>query len=343
MLKCNNVELGEVETIIKVINEADSIVVTAHEFPDGDAVGSALAFSMFLRQIGKKVQLVLPLRQVGIGSILDGFETIIDTEDFDFQQMPSLLCCLDCSEPSRICDRRFMQWVTICPTINIDHHGKQLFGKWNYVVKDYSSTGELIYNLAQYADWKMDRTIAEALWMALVTDTNRFSKPACNADTLKCAAALASCGARVALLNDLIYAQDPWNNVQLRKHVYNSLRLLCNGEVALASLECNDFKETNCVKQDAAEFPLIPFGIKGVKLAALIYLPPDSPTKVRISLRSRPGKLPSAKLIAEYFGGSGHDDSAGAAVENSTVEKVCEEFTAHIEEIYRRLETEESR
>ena len=185
----------------------------------------------------------------------------------------------------------------------------------------------------------MNQSVAEALWMSLITDTNRFSKPACTPDTLRCAADLASYGARVGWLNDMIYGQDTWNNVQLRKRVYNSLRLLCNGMVALASLERCDFEETGCVKQDAAEFPLIPFGIQGVKVAALIYLPPDS-SKIRISLRSRLSELPSAKTIAEHFGGSGHEDSAGAAVEGS-VSRVCEDFTTYMETIWRTLKDEE--
>ena len=325
------------EGLLAAIGTAHSVVVTAHEFPDGDAVGSALALSSFLRKIGKDVQLVLPHRQIGIGSILEGAETIVDAENFDFSRRPDLLCCLDCSERSRICDRRFLAWLDDrCPCINIDHHGKQLFGDWNCVIRDFSSTGELVYRLALKAGWEMDRVIAEALWMALVTDTNRFSKPACTPETLRCAADLAGCGARVGWLNDMIYSQDTWNNVQLRKRVYDSLRLLCNGAVALASLERRDFEETGCVKQDAAEFPLIPFGIQGVKVAALIYLPPDS-DKVRVSLRSRPGPLPCAKAIAEHFGGSGHEDSAGAAVADS-VANVCADFSSYMEKLCSNLD-----
>lgn len=321
-----------IDDILNVFGKAESIVITAHEFPDGDAVGSSLALFFFLHRLGKDVRVVLPLRQIGVGSILEGARNIVDTEDFDFSRHPDLLCCLDCSDPSRICDVHFSEWIQDrCPCVNIDHHGKQLFGNWNYVIKDFSSTGELVYQIAKHAGWSLDRLIAEALWMSLVTDTNRFSKQTCTPNTLRYAADLAGNGARVGMLNDLIYEQDSWNNIQLRRKVYNSLKLLCNGSVALASLERRDFEETSCLKQDAAEFPLIPFGIQGVKVAALIYLPPDS-AKVRISLRSRSSSLPCAKTVAEHFGGSGHEDSAGAAV-NGTVIDICAEFCSYMEKI----------
>ena len=316
--------------IYVAIKEADSIIITAHEFPDGDAVGSSVALCTMLRQQGKDARILLPLQQIGIGSVLDGAEMIEDTAKFDFSRQPDILICLDCSEPSRICDSRFLEWIAQVPVLNIDHHGKQLFGKWNYVIKDYSSTGELIYNLATEAQWHINRQTAEAIWMALVTDTNRFSKPACTPATLQCAAALAAAGARIARLNELIYCQEPWNCVRLRKKVYDNLQLICNGSVAVATLERSAFEETGCVKQDASEFPLIPFYIQGVKIAAFIYLPPDS-GKVRVSLRSREGAPVTAKQIAEYFGGSGHEDSAGAAVLD-TVENVCKAFVEYMKQ-----------
>lgn len=316
--------------IFDAIENAATIVITAHEFPDGDAVGSSVALCTMLRQHGKNARILLPLQQVGIGNVLDGAEMIEDTASIDFTRRPDLLICLDCSEPSRVCDSRFLEWIAQVPVINIDHHGKQLFGKWNYVIRDYSSTGELIYNLATAAPWHIDRQTAEAIWMALVTDTNRFSKPACTPATLQCAAALAAAGARIARLNELIYCQEPWNCVRLRKKVYDNLRLLCNGTVALATLERSDFEETGCVKQDASEFPLIPFYIQGVKIAAFIYLPPDS-GKVRVSLRSREGAPVTAKQIAEHFGGSGHEDSAGAAVQD-TVENVRKAFVEYMKQ-----------
>ena len=320
--------------IFNAIKDAETIVITAHEFPDGDAVGSSVALCTMLRQQGKNARILLPLKQVGIGNVLDGAEMIEDTVEADFSRQPDLLICLDCSEPSRVCDSRFLEWIAQVPVINIDHHGKQLFGKWNYVIRDYSSTGELIYNLATATQWHIDRQTAEAIWMALVTDTNRFSKPACTPATLQCAAALAAAGARIARLNELIYCQEPWNCVRLRKKMYDNLQLICNGTVAVATLERRDFEETGCVKQDASEFPLIPFYIQGVKIAAFIYLPPDS-GKVRVSLRSRDGAPVTAKQIAEYFGGSGHEDSAGAAVQDS-VEHTRDEFIKymlHVESI----------
>ena len=299
-----------IDDILQCIKGKGRIILTGHKYPDGDAVGSALALYRLLRKQGKQVLVLFKKSQIGVSSILEDFASITDIGEYDFGLMPELLICLDCSDSKRICDERICGWIGRIPTINIDHHGKELFGDFNLVIKDYSSTGELVYDLAKAANWRLDRQAAESLWVSIVTDTNQFSRGV-QSSTMYCAAELLSLGVRASWLNDVLFLQEPINVFELRKRAVNSLELWNDGLVSVISLQVDDFEETGCTKQDTDNFPNIPLSIKGSKIAVFIY-PLMVRNEVRISFRSREGCPVSAKKIAEHFGGSGHEHSAGA-------------------------------
>ena len=299
--------------ILEFILPFKRVAVSAHTYPDGDAVGSCLAMAKLLTVFGKSATVILPKKDIGAVSVLDGFDMIVNPEDYDFSAAPDLFVCLDCSDPSRICDERIRAWVGKVPTLNIDHHGKQLFGNRNFVVNDASSTGELVYDFATAAGWKLDREIADALWCALVTDTNRFTLPSVTAETLHCAAALVEAGARVSYLSEAIYMSESPNVFDLRTRAMQSLQRWCGGKVAATALDSDDFAATGCTKQDAEEFPNIPRSIAGAKLSFYFYpFPVDQPIGARISVRSREDSPVTARMVAEHFGGAGHEHSAGA-------------------------------
>ena len=302
-----------VADILSLIGPARRVVLSAHAYPDGDAVGSSLAAADFLRALGKEAVVVMPKKDIGPVRALDGFADIVNPGDFDFAAPPDLFVCLDCAEPSRICDERLAALVGKVPTLNIDHHGKKLFGDLNYVVKDASSTGELVYDVATAAGWRIDRPTAEALWCAILTDTSRFTSPATTPSTLRAAAALAEKGVRIAWLAEQIYQREPFKAFDLRRRAINSLDRWFDGRVASIALSTDDFAETGCQKQDGETFPDIPNSLEGVQLAIFFYpFPVTDPGHTRISARSRPGSPVTAKDLATHFGGGGHEHAAAA-------------------------------
>ena len=320
------------QAIVNAIEIADTLVITAHQYPDGDAVGSALALYHVLKKRNKNVCVVLPKEQIGSASVLTGFEEIIDVADFDFNQYPDLLICLDCAQEDRICNPQFKTFLQTCPVVNIDHHGKVLFGTYNYVIRDYSCTGELIYNLCKFASWELSWEAAEAIWIALITDTGNFSKKSTGQSTFLCAAELLALGVR----NTFLYAavmQEPVNVVELRRRATNSLEFWGNNQVAAISLQKKDFLETGCVKKDTDEFPNIPLNIKGPVITAFVYpLNTDiNNDEIRLSLRSKEGAPICARSIAEHFGGAGHEDSAGA-VYHGTVDEAKTALKNYLEQ-----------
>lgn len=327
----DQIMLDGFDEVLKSLMAADRIVITAHELPDGDAVGSCLALKSFLTDKGKDAEVVLPTDDIGAASILDDIGSVKDLGKFDFSVLPDLLVCLDCADPSRLCDRRFRDWIGRVPTVNIDHHGKELFGDSNYVVVDASSTGELVFNLFETAGWTPTRSAAEAIWCALVTDTRRFSLPSTTASTLRCAAVLLECGARSARINDAIFSQESPAVFELRTRAMSSLERWCCGRVAAISLQPEDFAATGCRKKDADEFPEIPRGVKGASIALYFYPYPETkPEITKVSIRSREGAPLSARDIAVHFGGAGHADSAGVKF-NGTVAEAVGAVRAYLE------------
>lgn len=322
---------SDIRAALALIDAARRIVLTAHEYPDGDAVGSCLAMAAFLRAAGKDATVLLPRRDVGPVRCLDGFERVLDPDAWDFATTPDLLLALDCSEPRRFCDARLAAWIDHIPVLNIDHHGKQLFGNVNLVVRDASSTGELVCELARAAGWAIDRETAEALWCAILTDTSRFTSPSTTPSTLRAAAELAEKGARIAWLAEQIYQREPFHAFDLRRRAINSLERWFDGRVATVALSTSDFAETGCKKQDGETFPDIPNSLEGVQLAVFFYpFPVTDPGHTRISARSRPGSPVTAKDLATHFGGGGHEHSAAAtpALSIADTKKAVKEWLA---------------
>ena len=298
--------------IVNEINKASTIVITAHRYPDGDAIGSSLAMYDALTTLGKKVIPVFPKHQIGASKILPNFDKITDVADFDFEAQPDLFIALDCAEPKRFCDSRFCKLLERCTTINIDHHyGNPLFGNFNYVIEDYSSTGELIYNLMKFANWEISLDAAQAIWVSLITDTNNFAKPSAKQSTFFCAADLLGLGVPASDLHDAIMHESV-NVTNLRKRAYSSLEYWCNGQVAMIMVTKEDFRATQTQKKDIDEFPNIPLMIKGPTIAILIYPIMEEENTIRFSLRSKQGAKISAQEIAQHFGGAGHEDAAAA-------------------------------
>jgi len=310
-----------VADVLALIAPARRVALSAHQYPDGDAVGSCLAMADLLRAQGKEATVLLPRADVGPVRCLPGFDRVLDPDAWDFASPPDLFVCLDCADPSRICDDRIRDWVGKVPTLNVDHHGRQLFGTCNCVIKDASSTGELVFDLARAVGWPVSAEAAEALWCAILTDTNRFTTPATSPSTLRAAATLAETGVRIAWLAEQIYQREPFNAFDLRRRAVDSLERWSGGRVAVISLTPDDFAATGCRKQDGETFPEIPNSLEGVQLAVYFYpFPVSDPGHTRISARSRPGSPVTAKDLAAHFGGGGHEHSAAATPALSVAE-----------------------
>ena len=299
-----------IETVIARLEAATRVVITAHVSPDGDASGSSLALALLLRARGKNVRLAIPMNDLGAPGVLETFQSFRDESPIE---APDLLVCLDCATVARIAIPELRPHVGVWPTLNIDHHEtNQRYGHTNYVLGGSSSTGEVIYGIAMAAGWKIDRDVAEALWVAIVTDTGRFSYSSTAPSTLACGADLLSKGVRAPWLNDELFCVTDRKVLDIQRRALSSLETWFDGRAAIISLTADDYLETGCTKSCTETFADIPRSVRGSVIAVFLYRLPGDP-KTHASIRARAPF--SALPLASAFGGGGHNLAAGATLD----------------------------
>lgn len=308
--------------VSKALSSATRIAIATHRMPDGDAVGSAVALCLLLRGLGKTADVVIDRDAVGTPSIiLEGFGTYQVLGDLPYK--PDMVAFVDCANADRVAPQSMMQELPGIRTVSIDHHFGEQFTDLLYAVPDYSSAGELVYNLAMADNWAITPQIADALWVAIVTDTGRFSYKCTRPSTLRCAAHLVECGARYSFLNDAVYCQIPKKVMDIRAIAEGTLESHFDGFATTMYLKAEDYAATGCKKADTELFPEIPRSVAGTSVAIFLYVLPEDPSTVHASLRSRENaRGVSALDIATHLGGGGHTHSSGATVHDTTIEAI---------------------
>ena len=318
-------QLKEMRTAIGEMERARTVSIVTHRGPDGDAIGSSLALFLLLRAQGKDVRLYARLADIGAPRILEGLENLSAPESAEADcaaSLPDLLVCLDCASPDRISVPFLRDNLAKFRVLNIDHHqSNPRFGAASFVVDGASSTGELVWRIASEAGWSLDRRIAEALWVAIVTDTGRFSYSSTAPSTLECGAALMRCGIRQDRLNDEIFDKAPLNTMRLRARAYASLETWCDGKVAVIRLDAADYEACGCTKADSEDFVNIPRAVRGTVMSVFFYRSRRDENCTHLSIRSK--EPLSACAFAAIFGGGGHILAAGATIDCGISEAVA--------------------
>lgn len=292
------------------LDSARHVVITAHERPDGDALGSSLGLRRILAARGIKA------RVVGLHPIPPRYEFMLTAGEVepaagDWAGDADVVIALDCGAMDRL-----GAFVRDRPAgtrfINIDHHDSNThFGSMNWVDPTASSVGEMIVRFARHAGYDIPRAAAEALWVAIVTDTGRFSFENTSAAVLRLAADLLDCGVEPARVAGHVYHSVTEAELRLSERALGSLRLDEGGQVASVVLTEADFISCGCGPEDAHDVVDIPRRIAGVKVGFFCYeLAGQGITKV--SARSVPPY--NVAHFCRFFGGGGHKRAAGCTM-----------------------------
>lgn len=306
---------GAPAEVIRRIEEAKRILISGHVRPDGDSLGSMVALAHTLSALGKNAAGVVESRKtLGGPGFLRGVEDLLEPADLAGRSF-DLLLTVDCASADRLPECVREAAVKIPLWISIDHHcTNPFFAGVNWVRGGASSAGELVWRLIRTARWPLDDVSAEALWVAVITDTGRYAYDSTSASTLRCGADLVSRGVRTAYINDRLYCSFSQVAVELKRRAYQTLTV--DGELAWVQLTGRDFAEVGGTKADAEDVVEIPRSLVGNKVALFFYGPEDNaPGETRISIRTR-APLDATEL-AEKFGGGGHDRAAGCTIAES--------------------------
>jgi phosphoesterase RecJ-like protein len=198
--------------------------------------------------------------------------------------------------------------------VNIDHHHDNThFGTVNLVVGDASCTAEILWELAHALGVEITRSMAEALYIALITDTGRFMYENTGARAHLMAAELIEAGVDVAAVYRQLYQDLPFPRLQLLARALGGVRRFDNGRLTIAHLSRGDFGETGAIESDSEGVVDHLRSVEHTKVAVLIRELLDREGR-KVSLRSTDGHV-DVSVIARSLGGGGHRQAAGATTD----------------------------
>ena len=300
----------------RLLDSAGRILVSGHLSPDGDSLGSMIAMTRFLRNVGKEAFATADLNALGKLGFLEGVGDLIHVRKLRRQRKFDLLVAVDNGGFERM-PPEVKAVAEKIPRICIDHHvtNDGTFAQVSIVDPQASSTGELVWRFAKWCEWKLDRAVAEALWVAMITDSGRFAYDSTSPRTLRAAGDLLKYGVRTAWINDVIYGTFPRKAIELKRLAWRSLHVWKNRRVAEVTLTRDDFRAVRGTKADAEDIIEIPRSVARNEIALFFYQIPDRTKETRCSIRTR-GDW-DATVLAAKFGGGGHRKAAGCTIKAS--------------------------
>jgi bifunctional oligoribonuclease and PAP phosphatase NrnA len=309
-------QTADPSAVAEAIRGHDRFLVTTHENPDGDALGSLLASKLALDQLGKESVMYLggeaPLPAEYGFMPLEGLVRRLPEDAGE-----RVLLAVDCANESRLGpDPEVL--VSAPVVVNVDHHHDNTrFGTINLVVPDASSTGEVLRDVFRELDVRLTPEIAEALYIALVTDTGRFQYRNTTSKALRLAAELVDAGADVHRVFEGVYESVQFAKLKLLARALERAQIYEGGRLVISYLLRDDFAEVGAAEPYSEGIIDYLRAVEGADMAVLIREPPsrDGPTR-RISLRASADEIDVSR-IARAYGGGGHRQAAGFSSEDS--------------------------
>jgi phosphoesterase RecJ-like protein len=321
------------ERVAAEIRGRERFLLTAHEGPDGDALGSLLGMHRLLAQLGKDSVMFLAAKEfpLPIEYRFLPLEEVFHEAPADMADRAVVF--LDCGNV----DRMPVEFLTEPDRfkINIDHHhDNTLFGDVNLVEVDASCTAEIVYELAVLLGAEITPEMAAALYVGLVTDTGKFMYENTNARTHRIAADLIEAGVDVDETYRRLYEHVPIEKLRLLSRALEGIRRHCEGRLALAYIAAADYEASGAGEEMTEGIIDHLRSVEGARVAALIRDLGDRGRAARkVSLRSSDGAV-DVSAIARTHGGGGHKRAAGFSTDldpDELVSFICAEVTAQLD------------
>lgn len=298
------------------LRKASSVVVCAHVRPDGDAVGSVLGLTLALRAAGIAAVPTLADESPAPAtySFLPGHSLYVSARDLE---PPDVFVALDTPVPERLGAARPLA-DGARSTIMFDHHpDATAFGDICVCDASMAATGQIVWRFLGPLDVAPTAEIALPLYVALATDTGRFSYDNTTPDALRDAAAMLEAGVDPAYAARLVYQERSRASLLIEARAVERLRVVNGGRVAWTYLADDDFAETGALPEEAEHVVDAVRALGGVEVVVLLR---QKGSEVRGNLRAKSGA--DVGSVARAFGGGGHRAAAGLTVTDSDIESV---------------------
>jgi phosphoesterase RecJ-like protein len=318
------------KSIVEAILQAKKCVITSHKSPDGDSIGSSLALYHFIHALGKEATICHPDEAPGFLKWMQGADQIHSFEiepDFVVNELVAadLIFCLDYNSADRVGkDLQPILEQATAQKIMIDHHLNPS-DLCSIVVSETSvcSTAQLIFELIDHSGKLslLNETIAEAIYLGIMTDTGSFRFPSVQARTHEIAAQLIQVGLKHHQIHENVFDTNTLDRLRLRGYVLSEcLEIMPGYPIAFIAVTDEDLQRFNYVKGDTEGLVNVALSIEGIKAAAFFS---EKNGEVKISFRSK-GAYEVNVLAHDHFEGGGHKYAAGGISYlplNETIEK----------------------
>ncbi len=320
------------------------IVITMHQKPDGDAMGSSLGLYHFLIQFGHTVTVISPTNWASFLNWMPGCDKVLDYERCTEKgntiiQEADLIFCLDFNTLNRTKRMEEMLANAKAQRILIDHHQQPQTEMFTYGASDTtkSSTAEMVYDfMAASGDAdKINKDVAACIYTGVMTDTGSFRFPSTSAAVHLLVADLKQRGLEHSKVHEAVYDNFSENRLRFMGNVLlNRMEVFYEYNTALIAVPQNDLLKYDIKTGDTEGLVNYPLSIEGIKLAAIII---DRGEERKCSFRSK-GDFDVNTFARKYFGGGGHFNAAGGQ-SAAPLENVIEAFKTAMKENVNQLST----
>ncbi len=329
--------MKDLDEIFSLLPETKNIVITFHQKPDADAMGSGLALYNFLIQFNHDITVISPTNWPAFLNWMPGAKKVVDFEMHNDEAMKALkkaewLFCLDFNVLSRTKNMEPVIESLTCIKILIDHHQQPQTKIFDYGLSDTnkSSTAEMIFDFiinSGHAE-KINKEVAECLYAGVMTDTGSFRFNSTSAEVHRMVAKLKESGLDHSQIHENLF--DNFLEGRFRffgNTLLNRMEIFYEYNTALIAIPQKDLIKYNVKTGDTEGLVNFPLSIKGIKLAAVII---DRGDERKSSFRSK-GGFDVNTFARKYFNGGGHFNAAGGK-NKEPLEEVISKFKQAIKE-----------
>ena len=306
-----------IEQFYPILNQPFKAVITAHQKPDGDAMGSTLGLYHFLKQLGHEVTVISPTNWAQFLDWMPGVEQVIDfeankNEASEIVAAADYVFCLDFNILHRTKHLEPIIRDSKALKILIDHHQQPDTPSFAYGISDVkmSSTCEMIYDFIVQSGHSnlINIDIATCLYTGLMTDTGSFRFPSTTASVHKIVAHLKELGLQHAKIHENIYDNSTEGRLKFMGNAFlNRMTVLPEFKTAVMAIPKSDIYKFELKTGDTEGLVNYLLSIEGIKFGAILI---DREEERKWSFRSK-GNFDVNIFARTHFEGGGHANAAG--------------------------------
>lgn len=315
------------DDILKEIEGAETILVLAHENPDGDAIGSSLSLCLALQNMGKKAEVLMSEYPANF-AFLPGIENIKKAASFEKYDMAIVV---DCPDIKRVNSEYIQYFESAKVTAEFDHHNKNsMFGDYNIVNHVSPACAQILVSSFEYLHIEITKDIATCLLTGIITDTGGFKNSGITAETFDFAGWALTKGVNVSKIYRDSMLITTRTKFEAQKLAMERMEFFDEGKIAFTYMTKADDEKIGIETGDHDGIVEMGRNIVGVEVSIFIYQRDDGSFKA--SLRSN--DYMDVADVCMMFGGGGHIRAAGCTLEfplEESKKAILNEVRKHIQ------------